>query len=106
MNFESRFKAHGSMYLESATYLLEEKKVVLEFSGNPERTVKYARVVFRNVEDYQEGPLKEQQAEELYDSLFVIKGGDSHSDRKEYFIDTDDREITFFSRDNPTMTRY
>jgi hypothetical protein len=106
MNTEERFSKEGHMYLESVTYLPEERQVVLEFTSDPEHTVKCARTVFSNVEEFQETSVSQQPQEEFYESLVVIEGGDSHSNRKEFFVEFDDREIRFFYRDNPKMTRY
>jgi hypothetical protein len=76
MNFEEQFSKMGPpMYLKSATYLPEKNQVVLELTSDPEHTVKCAMVVFKNVKDYKESPLKDQHEEELFDSLAVIKGG-------------------------------
>jgi hypothetical protein len=106
MNSEEQFSKNGPMYLACVTYRPEEKQVVLDFTVDPERTVKCARTVFMNVEEFQETPVTQPPGDEFYDSPIVIEGGDSHSNRKEFFIEFDGSEIRFFYQGNGKMTRY
>lgn len=106
MDLEKEIKKGRARYLETITYLAQERKIILEVVTILERPAKYAKVTFTKVDDFQQDWFDESPREEIYECFVAIEERNSDSEYRFYLIETDERELRFCSSDNPTITYY